>query len=342
MLQKLASFFFLTLTLTAFSQSKIAGTSYSHFELKLKDDTVDFVIADTNLSVRKPLLLFCQGSLPVPLFLDFGSEGIYPVTLNNFNREKLNQDFHVAVISMPKTPVVVGMDHLNNRFHYVTDTADPYSYSKDYLQADYMENYVERANKVLNFLKKQKWIDADQIVVAGHSQGARVAVGIAASNKNVTHLGLFGYNPNGRIDQSIRQARKSAEFGEISWEMADSLQQEEIDFYELIQNPDSLEAHPEWISWKSFSESTIDDLVALKIPVYVAYGSQDIIADLCDVLPLYFIKAGKKNYLVKRYPNLDHNFFPLDENGRPNYDAGMWEQVMSEFIYWVNHSSASN
>src|SRR5690554_7531599 len=58
----------------AFGQTVIEGTSYSHFQIKSKKDTIDFVIADTNLNVTKPLLLFCQGSLPKPLFIDFRSE----------------------------------------------------------------------------------------------------------------------------------------------------------------------------------------------------------------------------------------------------------------------------
>src|SRR5690554_7036539 len=40
----------------AFGQTVIEGTSYSHFQIKSKKDTIDFVIADTNLNVTKPLL----------------------------------------------------------------------------------------------------------------------------------------------------------------------------------------------------------------------------------------------------------------------------------------------
>lgn len=342
MLQKILFSICLVLTLTSFGQTRIDGTSYTHFQIKSKKDTLDFVIADTNLNVKKPLLLFCQGSQPVPLFFDFKERGVFPSALGNFDMDELNNHYHVVVISMPKTPLVVGVEHLNDQYNYVTDTTNQRSYSVEYLKADYLENYVQRANKVLKFLKKQKWIDSDKIVVAGHSQGARVAVGIAASNKNITHLGLFGYNPNGRIDQSIRQIRKDAESGKISWETADSLQQKQYDFYELIQSPDSMKNHPSLTSWKSFSKPTLNKLVKLKIPVYIAYGSQDIIADLCDLLPLYFIENEKFNYEIKRYPNLEHNFFPIDENGRPNRAEGKWEIVMNEFIKWTKSTANTN
>lgn len=319
-----------------FSQNNVEGTSYSHFQIKLKKDTIDFVIADTNLNVTKPLLLFCQGSQPVPLFFNFDEHGIYPSALGNFDIDEINNLYHVAVISMPKTPLIVGRKHLNNQYNYVTDTTDQHSYSVEYLKADYSENYVKRANKVLKFLRKQSWINSSEIVVAGHSQGARVAVSIAASNKNVTQLGLFGYNPNGRIDQRIRQIRKNAEAGKISWEKADSLQQEQYEFYELIQQADSIEAHPSLTSWKSFSEPTINKLINLEIPIYVAYGSQDVGAELCDLLPLFFIENGKRNFHLKRYPDLEHNFFPIGDDGRPNHAEGKWQIVMNEFIHWTN------
>ncbi|MES2587828.1 MAG: hypothetical protein V4622_02540 [Bacteroidota bacterium] len=342
MTQKLLITIFLTLTSISFSQKNVVGTSYSHFQIISKKDTIDFVIADTNLNVTKPLFLFCQGSQPVPLFFDFNEHGIYPSALSNFDINELNKYYHVAIISMPKTPLKSGADHLNQEYNYVTDTTNQRSYALDYLKADYSENYVHRANQVLNHLSKHKWVNPNTIVVAGHSQGARVAVGIASSNKNVTLLGLFGYNPNGRIDQSIRQIRKNAEEGKISWEKADSLQQEQYDFYKLIQDPDSVEIHPSLRSWKSFSKPTLNELVQLKIPVYIAYGSEDIVADYCDLLPFFFIENKKTNYLIKRYPNLEHNFFHVDQNGRPNHSVGKWKLVMNEFIKWTNNTTKIN
>lgn len=337
MIQKIYFFIFsLTVNVLLFGQSsnRIIATGYTHFQTTLKKDTIDFVVAETDFSVQKPLLLFCQGSQPVPLFFDFPDQGLIPVALNNFDVAEMKKNYHVVVISMPHTPLIVGADHLNNQYNYITDTTNQYSYALEYLKADYSENYIKRANEVLKYLSKQKWVDNTKLVIAGHSQGARVAVGIAALNKHVTELGLFGYNPNGRIDQSIRQIRKNAEAGKISWESADSLQQEQYDFYKMIQTPDSISTHPSLISWKSFSQPTIQALTQLKIPVYIAYGSQDIVADFCDLLPLYFIENNKFNYVIKRYPNLEHNFFPIQSNGQPDHSQGKWPEVMNSFLNW--------
>jgi len=326
----------LTLHIFLFGQAthpKIAE-GYTHFQTTLKKDTIDFVVAETNFKLKKPVLLFCQGSQPVPLFFDFPDQGIIPVTLNNFDVSEMKRNYHVVVISMPKTPVTVGWDHLNKQYNYVLDTASEYSYDPEFVKADYLENYVARANQVLKYLSKQKWVDNEQLVVAGHSQGSHVALGLAHANKNVTHLGLFGFNPLGRIDQYIRLARKQAEAGEITWQQADSIQKDNYEEYQSYYKPDSTQYSAFANSWKSFSKSQLNELVDLKIPVYIAYGSNDINGDFCDLLPLYFIEKGKSNYRVLRYPNLEHNFFPIDKNGNPDYQNGRWFVVMNEFVFW--------
>jgi pimeloyl-ACP methyl ester carboxylesterase len=325
---------FFIISFFTFSQESVPFTNYSRFSIKTKKDTIDFVVADTNLNSKKPILLFCQGSQPLPLFMDFNQNQIVPVSLSNFDIDKLNEKYHTVVISMPHTPLIVHHSQLNEQYNYITDTTNPYSYSVDYLLADYSENYVRRANEVLHFLKKQKWVDNQKLVVMGHSQGARIALELAASNKNITKLGLFGYNPNGRIDKSIRFARKTAEKGLITWHEADSMQNAEIDLYKMVWNSDSVKNHPSLVSWKSFSKSTMSTLAHLKIPVYIAYGSDDITSDLCDLIPIYFVENNKLNYVLKRYPNLEHNFFPVNEKGTVDYENGKWKEVMNSFVEW--------
>lgn len=319
---------------STYGQVKEVISGYSHFQVTLNEDTIDFVVADTSLLEAKPVLLFCQGSQPVPLFIDFGDQRVAPVTLNNFDLDRMRTNYHVVVISMPKTPVKASLEHLNRSYNYVTDPASEYSYDPAYVAADHLDNYVNRANRVIEFLLQQKWVDASELVVAGHSQGSRVAVGIASSNKHVTKLGLFGYNPLRRVDQAIWAYRKQAQHGEITWQQADSLQQEEYEFYKQVLNDDSVAANPALRSWRSFSTSTVSELSHLKIPVYIAFGSEDNVAEYCDLLPLYFAETNKTDYVLKRYPNLEHNFFPLDEHFRPDYANGMWKEVMNVFVDW--------
>ena len=151
----------------------------------------------------------------------------------------------------------------------------------------------------------------------------------------MTNLGLFSANPFGRIDQNIRAYRKDAEKKEISWQEADKAIEQEYQFYKDANNSEKLKNNPNLIAWKSFSEPFINDLLKINKPIYLAYGTNDIASDLCDLVPLYFIKSNNNNLTYKRYLNLEHNFFEVDENGIANHNKPHWEEVMNTFIEWT-------
>jgi hypothetical protein len=71
------------------------------------------------------------------------------------------------------------------------------------------------------------------------------------------------------------------------------------------------------------------------MPIYLAYGTEDRVADLCDLVPLFFIEKNKNNLTLKRYLGLEHNFFELDKTGQVNYEKSHWEEVMNHFLDWV-------
>ena len=236
---------------------------------------------------------------------------------------------------MPKTPLIVEKNQLNSGFNYVTDTSDEYSYSTEFLNTNHLENYVNRATSVLKFLKKQKWIESNKIVIAGHSQGASIATKIALRNKIVTELGLFGADPFGRIDQMIRTARLNAHLGKITWEKADSIINDNYEYYKHANILDSIKQNPNLKTLKSFSKPYYTDLLRLNIPIYITYGTEDRVADLCDLMPLFFIEQGKTNLTLKRHLGLEHNFFEVDKEGKTNYEMEHWEEVMQAFINWI-------
>src|SRR5690554_2036450 len=227
----------------SFTQNRVEGTVYTAFSIEQANDTIDFVIADTVFNVKKPLLLFCQGSLPVPLFVDFGNHRIAPLQFGNFDLENMKKHYHVAVISMPKTPIVPKIEELSEEYFFIGNSGRK-NPTDEFSLADYLENYVRRANTVIDFLKTKDFIDNSKVVVCGHSQGSRVAVGIVNTNEGVTHLGLFAYSFERRIEEMIRKTRVQAQNGHITWEEADSIQAKTYAFYERIHNNDSLKIRP--------------------------------------------------------------------------------------------------
>lgn len=313
----------------------VAGQAV-HFQLINKADTIDFVVMDTQLRVTKPVFLFCQGSLPMPLFVKFNQYGTQMVGggMSNFKLSEIRKHYHVVVISMPKTPLVAPESSLNEQYCYVPDTSRKQVFSRAYVESDFLQNYVDRADRVLRYLYKQPWVQHGKLVVAGHSQGTKVATKLALRNQHITHLGLFAANPFGRVDQFVRQARLDAQLGKIDWEEADRQMEDQYEYFRMAHNPDSVKLHPEMKAWQTFSEPFIDDWLRIKAPIYLAYGTEDRTSDLCDLVPLFFIQENKSNLRYKRYLGLDHNFFEVN-NGRPDYEKGHWPEVMQAFIDWT-------
>lgn len=311
---------------------------YSHFSLHTSNDTIDFVVVDSLLQTKKPVFLFCQGSLPYPLFFkseDSTESFFFGGGLSNFDLKTIKQTYHVVVISMPKTPLYVGPKNLGAQQCYVPDTTNPYVLSRDFYQADLLDNYVKRANAVIKFLRKQDWVSNGKLVVAGHSQGSHIAVKLASTNKHVTCLGLFGFDPFGRYEKLVRQIRKDAMQHKISWKEADSLMQEQYMLAEEVMNPQIRKDHPSTNAWYSFANPSLDVLMKLTIPIYIANGTHDNSGELSDYLPLYFIRARKNNLTIKRYFDMEHNFFEVDQNQQVDYKKPHWEEVMNAFVEWT-------
>lgn len=329
-------FLFILFSQLLFSQNgKIINNESTYFQLPDRSESIDFIVVDSKLNVKKPVFLWCQGSLPYPLYVN-SKDGIWMIGggITNFDIKNIKKHYHLVIVSMPKTPVIAEENQINDSYWYFGNSKDKDEPSEDFIKADYLENYVNRAIKVLKFLKKQDWVDSTQLIVAGHSQGSKVATKIAAEYKYVSKLGVFGANPFGRIDQNIRDYRKDAEKNTITWADAEKGIEAEYNLYKDANDPEILKKKPSLLSWKSFSIPLIDDWLTFNKPIYMAYGTHDIASDLCDLVPLYFIRAHKDNLTYKRYLNTDHNFFEV-ENGKPNHDKPHWEEVMNSFVNWT-------
>ena len=314
-------------------KNSIIDSKAIQFEITQENNSINFIVVDTVLTQKKPVFLWCQGSLSYPLFAKNENDEIYMFGggISNFDISNIVKHYHLVVISMPKVPVIVNEKDLQD-FQYCHINSDC---RDDFWEADFWENYERRASTVLTFLQRHSWVDNSKLVVAGHSQGSKIAERIAFRNKNVTHLGLFSFNPFGRIEQFIRLARKNAESGKITWEEAEREMQKWYDLYKSANNPQEIANNPHLIPWKSFSEPQIDELVKINIPIYLAYGTADVAGDLCDLLPLYFSRENKDNLKLKRYFNLEHNFFEINEKGGANWDKPHWIEVMNEFVEWT-------
>lgn len=330
--------------ITSFTRAQfpVKNIDACSFNVCKGSDTIQFIKINMDLGTPKPTIVFLQGSLPIPLVIKFTEDDLMIPSINNFDYKKIAQKYNIVIISMPGVPLIVGREKLNNQFAYITDKKNEFSYPKEYIENDYLEKYVERGNDVINFLIKQSWVDKTRLIIVGHSQGARIAAGIAVDNPHVTVLGFLSGDPLGRITQYVRKVRWMERMGKLSPTDGQNKINEIYNWWkELNANPvetsTSEQDNPR--TMLSFSTSMNNDLVTTSVPVYIAYGTKDINAEYCDLLPIDFIRAGKQNYTMSPYIGLEHNFMEVDSIGKPVPERCHWDTVINDFLYWIEAQS---
>lgn len=303
---------------------------YRHLQTTFQGDTVDILIKSKKgeEQVKKPLFLFCQGSLPQPLLItydDNGKEAVGNVFV--FNPDSLSKNYHLAIISKPYVPLKAKQATLNPDFTYSDSTGN---FPRQYLDRYYLDYYVYRNMAVIRFLQQQPWVSGKQLVVAGHSEGSTIAAKLALRCKQVTQLIYSGGNPAGRILTIIARERAHENDSSVAatfsrWE-------------KTVADPNNRNAAGEGDTRKAtydFSIPPIEYLRQLKIPVLVTFGTRDASAVYNDYLQVEMIRLHKKNFTFKAYTGTEHNYFPLKQDGTVNYDIFNWDKVATDWRAWL-------
>lgn len=322
------------MTIHLFAQNKRPEDfGFKHIQMQYQGDTVDILIKSKKgeINIPKPLFLFCQGSLPIPLMIKYDSSGkqkIYNVF--PFNPDSLSKEYHLAIISKPYIPLTVDEKSLNSDMTY---SDPPGSFPKKYIDRNLLDYYVQRDIEVIKFLQRQSWISKTKLVVAGHSEGSAIAAKISFIYPKVTHLIYSGGNPFGRIMSIIERARVMetdtttyAEDAIRNWE-------------KIVANSNNI-IEKQGDSYKAtygFSiPPPISYLQKLKIPVFVTYGTKDYgLVSFVDYFRVEAIRQHKRNFTFKPYIGTEHNFFPLKPNGETNYDIFNWDKVADDWREWL-------
>lgn len=306
------------------------------YTLRTSKDTIAFVKTDTNSILTKPTLVFCQGSMPIPIIVSDKQYGCYFPSIN-FDYQKLSDSYNLIVISMPHTPVIVESDKLNHQSVYVPNVSNPSVLNNSFLTDNYCDKYVDRANQVIDFVLSQSWANSDSIYLIGHSQGAAVSVGIAMSNSKIKAIAYLSGNPDGRVTEKIKNIRRLVLQAKITPEDAQVELNELYKWWKCIcadKQPDGYSGDTPH-TWRSFSVPLQEILVNLKIPVFIAYGTEDIgSADGNELMPIYFELNRKTDYCMLPIVGCGHNFEEFT-NGKPNYERMHWQEVIDQFIEYI-------
>jgi dienelactone hydrolase len=319
---------FVFLSFSLYGQSNVPESyGFRHLQTIYNGDTVDILVKSLKgeEEKKKPLFLFCQGSLPIPLMITYdenGRQGIYSVF--PFNPDSLSGDYHLAIISKPYVPLIVNRKSLNSDLTYKDSTGR-------YVKRNLLDYYVERDKAVIKFLFKQSWVSKDSLVVVGHSEGSAIAAKLTLTDKRVTALIYSGGSAMGRIMTIIGRNRAIE---------TDSTREAEKD----IENWEKIVADPENMNGDNgdthkvtyqFSIPPFKYLEKLKIPVFVTYGSKDANAPFNDYLRVEMVRQKRKNFTFKAYIGTEHNFFPLNKDGSINYDIFNWDKVAEDWRKWL-------
>jgi hypothetical protein len=320
----LTCFFFMSIGSTA--QKSPVDYGYRHFKLNYKSDVADVLVACRKGEEEKPkpLFLFCQGSLPVPAIVydETGASSPFP-----FSTDLITEKFHLVYISKPGIPVIAKASELKPDYTYVDSTGNFPAY---YLQRNYLDYYVNRNTEIIKQLQKMEWVSKEQLVIAGHSEGATIASKLALKNKSVTHLIFASGNPMGRIMSMIERSRK---FENDSTNLAEN----DFGYWEYLLNEnekkDSIDPYAK--TDYSFSIPPMDYLIKLKIPVLIAYGSIDYSTAFNDYFRVWCRQNKKSNIEFKSYVGLEHNYFGTDSNGKADYNQFNWDKVATDWYNWL-------
>lgn len=138
----------------------------------------------------------------------------------------------------------------------------------------------------------------------------------------------------GRI-MSIMQQKRTVETDTDSTQQAE----ETIKYWQyVVENKTDMDATygdtPK--ATYEFSNPSIEYLEKVKIPVLICYGTKDYSAPFNDFMRVDFIRKNKKNFTFKGYIGLEHNFFPLKADNKPNYEVSNWDKVAKDWINWLN------
>ena len=87
-----------------------------------------------------------------------------------------------------------------------------------------------------------------------------------------------------------------------------------------------------------FSYPPIDYLLKLKIPVLVSYGTKDYSAPFNDYLRVEVIRRKKSNFHFNPVFGTEHNYFPLLDDGKPNYEIFNWDNVALTWLRWLDEN----
>lgn len=275
-MKQLLAFLMFFSFVSSFAQVTPEEEGFKAYRIELKNDTIDFYVRMPKDIKAKNLFIHVEGSAPLPIWYKIGNLccGTYDI----FNKDFIPKDYTYLMIAK----------------HGFTFSGKQGEVPKNFWKKNTLDFRVNRVNEVIKYFQKNIF-NPDKLLVVGTSQGCDVSAKLATINKDITHLGFFAGGGHSWLLEYILFVRKEAISGNISEIEATKKIDSLLTQFETIfdnPSPDKMWDENSYLSYVSYSEPSINNLLKLDIPIYVAIGTKDenVAVENSYVIPVEFIR----------------------------------------------------
>jgi pimeloyl-ACP methyl ester carboxylesterase len=325
-----------------FDLNSINNTGFNYFSIKdtLKSsecDSIRFIVKE-NDTKPKPVIVFIQGSGNGSLIIKNKNQS-HSILESLIPPESFDK-YNFVLVSKPGVPICESSD---SSCQLWSEKRGDYNL---FVKNDYKDYYVSAISQVIDFLKKQDFVDSQKIYLIGHSQGSSIAAKLAATypgkvNKLVFMSGCI----LDRKYQEINTIRKKEDYRMLSHANAqlkiDSIYENYRDLKEIMSygvDTTNLDYYYYRYDYSFNFDPSLQYLLQYKQPTLVIYGSADLKSKELDLLPLFYTRANKNNLSFICYSNYDHNYFEreYDAQGKLLSEKFHWPDVFKDIDSWLS------
>ena len=330
--------------LLTFGQSDPRMEEYQHKIIFTKTDTINYhIYSKGKIEGKSKILIFFHGSGGNPLFMQSIKTDTLKVVENGETKNKIQKSIFI------NSSVPFDLDRISDDYVFVliSKKGVPFSADKDsykpsqiFYNNESLNYRVWQGDEVIKDLIKKFIKNPKKVVIIGHSEGSDVVAKLGYKNKKITHIGYWAGGANTQYYDFALFIQKDVQSGKITQTEANkSLDSLFTDIKNIENDPYSSErqwlGHP-YRRWTQFTEPSIDNLLKINKPLFVAVAGKDesVPIESSLLIPIEFIRHKKENLTFKIYPEYNHSFAKPPKSEK---DEWSWEfmNVFEDFMKWV-------
>ena len=275
----------------SFCNAQIKIPDYEKFKSEriiLKNDTINFhVFSPEKIRETTGIILYIHGSGPFPMYnVKKENKSSWINSTVPFDLNGIPKDYILVLVSKKCVPFLV----LN----------EEYKVKKCFYENESLDYRVWQNNIVINHIIKTTVKMPKKVIAIGHSEGSDVVAKLGTKNSKLTHIGFWSGSGNSQYNDFAFMIRNEANTGKITEkESIQKLDSLFVQLEEIENNPNSVEKQWQENSyrrWKQFSEPSVENLLKINIPIFVAMGTKDesVPVESSLIIKTEFIRKNKK------------------------------------------------